>query len=241
MGLRKIDDEIDFKKAMKKKGAELKIKEMKAKASVENLTRDKLNEMAKRHGVLLALNPKLKEDVEYLQERYNIPSNKIIKEQITEESVLSKRFGRIDHEKLGMLAYQRILLRKDEIGADVLPLSEVFDLVHTGKLKDEVEIDDVAKAMEVLEKQKVIENIKETKSGAIMVQFFPIEYTQDEKKVINLVKEIGEGFVSLEDVIEKLEWTQNRALKALNSLEDTGLAKYNEHIVKGKRWFFPSL
>jgi hypothetical protein len=241
MALRDIDDEISLKEAMEKKAAELKMKEVKAKASVKNLTKDKIAEMAKKHGVLLALNPELKEEVAYLQKKYGIPSSKILKEQIDEKSVLSKRFNRIDHEKLGMLAYQRVLLQKEEIGAGLLPLSEVYELVHTEQLKDSIDIKDVAKAMETLEKKGVIEGVEEMKSGATMVQFFPIEYTKDEQKIVELVKEKGEGMISLEAVINELGWTQSRALKSLKSLEDSGLAKYRESILKGKRWFFPSL
>jgi hypothetical protein len=241
MGIRKIEDEIDLKEAMKKKAAELKLKEMEAKASVQNLTREKLKDMAKRHGVILALNPALKEDVKYLQEKFNIPSSKIITEQITEHHVLSKRFSRVDEEKLGMLAYQRILMRKEEIGIGLIPLSEVFDIVNTGILKEKIDIKDVAKAMDKLKKNGVIEDVKELDSGIIMVQFFPIEYTEDQVKIINLVKDKGQGVISLEDVIEGLDWPQDRALRALKTLEESGLAKFRESILKGKNWYFPSL
>jgi len=159
MGIRKIEDEIDLREAMRKKAAELKFKEMEAKASIKNLTKEKIDEMAKKHGVILALNPKLKEEVEYLQKKYNIPSSKIIKEQIIEIDVLSKK-SKIDFDKLGMLAYQRILLRKEEIGVGLLPLSEIFDVVNTGILNGKVEIRDVAKAMDNLEKRGVIEEVK---------------------------------------------------------------------------------
>ena len=226
---------------MRKKAAELKLKEMRAKASVKNLTKDNLNEMAKKHGVLLALNPDLKEEVKYLQKKYNIPSSKILKEEIEEKDVMGGRFNRIDYDKLGMLAYQRVLLRKDEIGVGLLPLSEVFDLVNTGELKAEIEIKDVYKAMLNLEKSGVIEEVQKLESGVIMAQFFPIQYTDDQVKIIELVKSQGEGFISLEDVIDELDWTQDRALKALKSLEDGGLAKFRENILKGKQWFFPSL
>jgi adenylate kinase family enzyme len=239
VGLRKIDDEISLREAMKKKGAELRLKEMQAKASVENLTKERLKEMAKEHGVLLALNPELKEQVRYLQEKFNIPSSKIITEQINEEDVLSKMFSRIDHEKLGMLAYQRVLIRKEEIGVGLVPLSEIYDLVNTGELKGEVDIKDVKKAMEKLLDNNVIEDVKELDSGVIMVQFFPIEYTEDQVKVIDLAKE--KGFLSLEEVCSNLGWTQDRALRALKSLEKSGLAKFRESILKGKQWFFPSI
>ncbi|MGM0469236.1 MAG: hypothetical protein ACQERB_10575, partial [Promethearchaeati archaeon] len=169
---------------MRKKAAELKLKEMRAKASVKNLTKENLDEMAKKHGVLLALNPDLKEEVKYLQKKYSIPSSKIIKEEIEEKDVMGGRFNRIDYDKLGMLAYQRVLLRKDEIGVGLLPLSEVFDLVNTGELKGEIEIKDVYKAMVNLEKSGVIEEVQKLESGVIMAQFFPIQYTDDQVKII---------------------------------------------------------
>ncbi|MFW9820612.1 MAG: hypothetical protein ACFFE5_13460, partial [Candidatus Thorarchaeota archaeon] len=115
---------------MKKKAAELKMKEMQSKASVDKFTKDKLRDLAKKHGVLLALTPELREEVKELQKKFNIPSSKIIIEQITEHDVLRK-FSKIDHQKLGMLAYQRVLMSKEETGG-IIPLSEVFELVNTG-------------------------------------------------------------------------------------------------------------
>jgi hypothetical protein len=237
MGIRKIEDEIDLKEAMKKKATELQMKEMQAKASVENFTKDRLRELAKKHGILLALTPELREEVKELQKRFNIPSSKIITEQITEHDVL-KKFSKIDHQKLGMLAYQRVLMSKEETGG-ILPLSEVFELVSTGILQGNVQIRDVEKALKLLKKTKVIEDLTELDSGVIMVQFFPIQYTGDETKVVELAKE--KGLLTLEDVCVKLSWSQDRALRALESLEKTGIAKFRENILTGKQWFFPSI
>ena len=238
MGIRKIEDEIDLKEAMRKRAAELKIKEIQAKASTENLTKDRIRELAKRHGVILALTPELKEEVKLLQQKYNISSSKIITEQITEHDVLIK-FSKIDHEKLGMLAYQRVLMQKEEIGVGLLPISEVFELINTGILKGNVEIKDVIKAMKILDKTNVIEDVKKLDSGAYMIQFFPIQYTDDQFKVIGLAKE--KGFISLEDICVSLEWSQDRALKVLETLEQSGIAKFRESILTGKQWFFPSI
>ena len=237
MGIRKIEDEIDLEEAMKKKAAELKIKDMKAKASVEKFTKEKLRDLAKKHGVLLALTPELREEVKELQKKYNIPSSKIITEQITEHDVL-KKFFKIDHQKLGMLAYQRVLMSKEETGG-IIPLSEVFELVNTGILKGNVDMKDVEKAMRILKKTNVIEDITQLDSGAIIVRFFPIQYTGDESKVVDLAKE--KGVLTLEDVCTNLEWSQDRALRALESLEKTGIAKFRDNILTGKQWYFPSL
>ena len=72
-----------------------------------------------------------------------------------------------------------------------------------------------------------------------MVRFFPVEYTSDEVQVIGVARE--KGFISLEDVCSALDWSQDRALKTLESLEQSGVAKYTESILKGKQWFFPSI
>ena len=237
MGIRKIEDEIDLKEAMKKKAAELKIKEIKAKASVENLTKERLKELAKRHGVILALNPKLKGEIKLLQEQYNIPSSKIIKEQIYESDVLIKS-KKIDIEKLGMLAYQRVLMQKEETGG-IIPISEVFELINTGILKGNFEIKDLIKAMRILKKTKVIDDVRELDSGIVIIHFFPVQYTGDEAKVVELAKE--KGVLTLEDVCVRLYWSQDRALHALDSLVKSGVAKFRENILSGKQWFFPSL
>ena len=238
MGIRKIEDEIDLKEAMKKKTAELKIKEIKAKASVENLTKDRLRELAKRHGVILALNPKLKEEVKLLQEKYNIPSSKIITEQIYESDVMKTKSNKIDFEKLGLLAYQRVLMRKEETGG-IMPISEVFEIINTGILKGNVEIKDLIKAMSLLKKTKVIDDVKELDSGTIIIHFFPVQYTGDEAKVIELAKE--NDYLSIETVCTAFNWSQARTLKVLNSLENTGIAKFRESLLTGKQWFFPSI
>jgi len=238
MGIRKIEDEIDLREAMKKKAAELKLQDMEAKAATENFTKERLTELAKTHGVILALTPELKNEVKALQKKFNIPSSKIITEQITENDVL-KKFSKIDHEKLGMLAYQRILMQKEEIGVGLLPISRVYDLVNTGILNGILDIKDLLKALKLLNKKHIIDDLQEFNSGIVMVRFFPVQYTTDQVKVVGVAKD--KGFISLEVVCIALSWSQDRALETLKSLEATGMAKLRESLLKGKQWYFPSL
>lgn len=237
MGLKKIEDEMDLKEAMRKKAAELKMKEIEAKASTDNLTKERLDELAKNHGIILALKPELMDEVKILQQKYNIPSSRIMTEQIKEHDVL-KKFSKIDHEKLGMLAYQRVLMRKEETGG-IVPISEVFEIINTGILKGNVKIKDLIKALKIIKKRNVIEDIKQLDSGVTIVHFFPVQYTGDEVKVIEIAKK--SDFLTIEIVCVTFNWSQDRALKVLKSLEESGLAKYSESLLKGKQWFFPSL
>ena len=237
MGLRKIEDEIDLREAMRKKAAELRMKEIQAKASTDKLTKERLAELARKHGVILALTPELRDEVKKLQQIYNIPASKIITEQITEHDVM-KKFSKVDINKLGMLAYQRVLMNKEETGG-IVPISEVFELVNTGILKGNMDIKDLLKSMKTLKKSGVIEDVKLLESGVTMIHFFPIQFTSDQTKVIELAKE--KGYIILEDVCISLDWSQDRALRALKSLENSGVAKFRESVLTGKRWFFPSI
>ena len=72
-----------------------------------------------------------------------------------------------------------------------------------------------------------------------MVRFFPVQYTNDQVKVVGVAKD--KGFVSVEDVCIALNWSQDRASETLRSLEDTGMAKLRESLLTGKQWYFPSL
>jgi len=138
-----------------------------------------------------------------------------------------------------MLAYQRILMQKEEIGVGLLPISRVYDLVNTGILNGILDIKDLLKALKLLKKNHIIDDLQEFNSGIVMVRFFPVQYTTDQVKVVGVAKD--KGFISLEDVCIALSWSQDRALETLKSLEATGMAKLRESLLKGKQWYFPSL
>ena len=61
----------------------------------------------------------------------------------------------------------------------------------------------------------------------------------DRIKYIRIAKE--KGYVSVEDICVALNWSQDRVLKTLQSLEESGIAKFRESLLKGKQWYFPSI
>ena len=50
------------------------------------MTKEKLADIAKKHGVILALDPDLQEAAEEIRKKYNIPKERVIREQIQEGS-----------------------------------------------------------------------------------------------------------------------------------------------------------
>ncbi|WP_457558492.1 hypothetical protein [Candidatus Harpocratesius sp.] len=237
MGIREIEDRNRMRELMRKKAAELKMQRLEAKTAITKMTKEKLAQIAKKHGVIIALDPEMQEAIEEIRQKYNIPKERIIKEQITEDSVL-KRGKKVDHEKLGMLAYQRVMLEKQETGG-LLTLPDIFDRVNTGILQGKITIDDVEKAVKILKKSNVIPELRKLENGVLIASFFPVQYTQDQALILNLVKD--DGVITTGDVCKNLNWTIERAERALQNLVDTRVARIMETFRTGKRYFFPSL
>src|SRR5271157_498824 len=105
MGIRDIEDKMRIKELMKKKAAELKMVELENKAAITKMTKEKMADIAKKHGVILALDPEMQDAIEEVRKKYNIPKERIIREEIQESSVL-KDGKKVDIKRLGMLAYQ---------------------------------------------------------------------------------------------------------------------------------------
>ena len=179
----------------------------------------------------------MQNEIEEIRKKFNIPKERIIREQIQEDSVL-KDGKKVDIKRLGMLAYQRIMLEKSETGG-LLTLPDVLDRVNTGVLKGKITIDDMEKAVVSLKKEKIIPGVNTLPSGVIIVSFFPVQYTQDQSSILNLVKK--DGVITTAEVCKGLNWSGERAERALQNLVDTGVARITESFREGKKYFFPNL
>jgi len=235
--MREIQKKMKLKEEMMKKAAEIKMQELESKVQVQNMTKEKLREIAKKHGVIIALDDNLKEEVESIKKEYNIQESNVIRKLLTEEDVLLKG-NKIDHEKLGMFAYQRVMFKKEETGG-LLLLSDVYDLVNTGVLNGIITLEDVEKAVKILKKKKVIPEIKELEGGVLAISFFPVQYTSDQSEVLKFVG--TKGYCTLAEICAGLNWSEDRALRALNNLQATGIARFDESYRTGKKWYFPGL
>jgi len=237
MGIREIEDKLNMRELMKKKAAELKMKELENKAAITKMTKEKMADIAKKHGVIIALDPEMQDAIEEVRKKFNIPKERIIREQIQEDSVF-KDGKKLDIGRLGMLIYQRIMLEKTETGG-LLTLPDVFDRVNTGSLKNRITIDDVEKAVIKLKKDNVIPEVNKLSSGVLAVSFFPVQFTQDQAAILDLVKQ--DGVLTTADACKSLNWTIERTERALQNLVDTGVARITETFREGKKYFFPNL
>ncbi|MHA1263265.1 MAG: hypothetical protein ACTSSA_14475, partial [Candidatus Freyarchaeota archaeon] len=145
---------------------------------------------------------------------------------------------RIDHEKLGMLLYQRAMLKRKENGG-IMTYGEAYLLVNTGKLAEKLEAKDVEKAVKILKKNNIIPGERELKSGVKVISFFPVELTDDQNEVLSIASR--KGFTTLEELMLKTGWTKTRAQNALQALEQEGITRKDESYAHGEKYYFPGL
>ncbi|MEM2133761.1 MAG: EAP30/Vps36 family vacuolar-sorting protein [Candidatus Freyarchaeota archaeon] len=240
MGIRELRDRMEKKKYMQKKATEFKLEEIKSDLETATETKEKLEEIARKYGVIIATSPKLQDEIERIRKQYGIPKESIITQIITEEEVLKKgAMGigtKIDHEKLGMLLYQRALLKRKENGG-IMTFAEAYLLTNTGKLAQKLENKDIEKAVKLLEKNKLIPGTRQLKSGVKIISFFPIELTDDQNEVLSIASRSGS--VTLEEIMLKTGWTKTRAQNVLQTLEEEGITRKDESYAHGEKYYFP--
>ncbi len=240
MGIRELRDRMEKKKYMQKKATEFKLEEIKSDLETATETKEKLEEIARKYGVIIATSPKLQDEIERIRKQYGIPKESIITQIISEEEVLKKgAMGigtKIDHEKLGMLLYQRALLKRKENGG-IMTFAEAYLLTNTGKLAQKLENKDIEKAVKILEKNKLIPGTRQLKSGVKIISFFPIELTDDQNEVLSIASR--SGIITLEEIMLKTGWTKTRAQNVLQTLEEEGITRKDESYAHGEKYYFP--
>jgi hypothetical protein len=236
MGIREIEKKIKLKEAMAKKAAELKTQEIEAKARVQDFTAEKIRDIAQRHGFILAVNDEITAEIDTLRAKYGIPESRVIRQVYKMEDLVDEK-GRVDVDKLGWFIFQEVLIKKDETGG-IFTMPELFVFLQSLGISEKITMRDVEKAMQRMAKSNAIAGFETLKSGVAVVYFFDEKFTTDAKVVLNIAK--VNGYVALEDLL-KLGWGQKRAETALESLARSGIARYDESYLKGKRWFFPGV
>lgn len=121
----------------------------------------------------------------------------------------------------------------------VIPLAEVYLSIKELRPNWNIDIEEVEKAIETLKEKGLIVDFSEHNSGIKVVEFFPLEFSNDKNAVMDLAAE--RGHITLEDVIRNTGWLGFRAVRALKGLEKIGIAKLDPTYSRGKRWYFPYL
>ena len=94
------------------------------------------------------------------------------------------------------------------------------------------------KACNQLKKQSLIEGI--SKSGGVkIVEFIPVQLGKDAKSIFQLA--VNKGYVTMEEVMLKTKWDQQRVIRILDSLVSQKIAQKVNSLDSGEQYYFPGL
>ncbi|MBD3227076.1 MAG: hypothetical protein GF329_02725 [Candidatus Lokiarchaeota archaeon] len=223
--------------AYKKFADKLKVKELKGEGGRIKELRKMVREFEEEFGKDINLMP-AEMQIKYQKLRKEAGLPKISKVEVSGV----EKPGLIDKsEYITKLANTILKLgveRKNTTGG-ILTISELVYLLKTETPFKVVRIKAVAKVLKKLEKEGLIAGIKKLDSGVKLVEFVPISFSKDQSKIIALASRNGE--LSLEEVLKRLNWSQERILRVLEVLEKSNIAQKDPRYSAGQKWYFPGL
>ncbi|MCF2135976.1 MAG: EAP30/Vps36 family vacuolar-sorting protein [Candidatus Thorarchaeota archaeon] len=102
-----------------------------------------------------------------------------------------------------------------------------------------VSYNDVIEAVNRVSRAGLIPGIRTLKGGVKIVELRPLELRRDQADVINLAA--SKGYVTLEEVMMALKWSEDHARRVLSSLVEAGMAVVDMKFSTGGRYYFPGL
>ncbi|NHJ33539.1 MAG: hypothetical protein FK732_11830 [Asgard group archaeon] len=238
MGLRDIEKKIRIKSAYKTKEAELMITDL--ERMLENIR--------ELHSQLKKFEKKWKKDIEKNKESYQklvelrqelgLPNELGIYEWKESATFWDKVGGGDFFERLGVEILEKAKEVQEYTGG-LMTLGEVVLLVNKDRPGKIIPSKDVVEAVEKLSNAKLIPKPKELKSGVVLVEFIPANLSDDQEEVLAL--STRKGWISMEELMLKTRWTQERCERALESMRNTGIARVDASYAEGKKYYFPGL
>lgn len=238
MGLRDIERKLATKSAFQQKDGELLLVELdKMIEEFKNLEKT-LKRFEKKHGKKLKENKEYYAKISELRKTIGLPEEIGVYDWKENPSLLDKITGKGYFDQL---AYEILELSKGyikETGGliSVAELTLKINKVRPGKI---VPPDDVVKALKSLADDKLIQPLRELDSGVLIVEFVSIEMSDDQRHVFNIAAR--HGYLTMEKLIVKTSWSQERASRVLESLVNDGMALKDASFAEGTKYWFPSL
>ncbi|MEM3765804.1 MAG: hypothetical protein QXU46_02110 [Candidatus Bathyarchaeia archaeon] len=116
----------------------------------------------------------------------------------------------------------------------LVKLPALYSMVKSAKPTLKISLNDVESVVRILEKKGIIPGLREV-SGMKIVELVPVTATPDQNIILELAS--ANGRLSLEGLLMKTKWTNERAIRALKQLEELGVAKYE---ITSREWVFPA-
>ncbi|NHK32848.1 MAG: hypothetical protein FK730_15985 [Asgard group archaeon] len=238
MGLRDIEKKIRVKSAFKTKEAEIMLKDL--ELMLENIRelRSQLKKFEKKWKKDISKDENSYKKLVELRQELGLPDEMGIYEW-KESATFWDRIGGGDFfERLGVEILEKAKEVQEYTGG-LMTLGEIVLLVNKDRPGKIIAAKEVVTSIEKLTEAKLIPKPKELASGVVLVEFIPANLSDDQEEVLAL--STRKGWISLEELMLKSRWTQERCERVLESMRDAGIARVDASYAEGKKYYFPGL
>jgi hypothetical protein len=236
-GLHEIERKIQLKQAFEKEKIVLMIQELQGMFNNVQDLRERIELFEKKYVELMA-SPEYREKLRTLKEELGLMEAPSSREQ-TVPSVIERLTGKGKFYNALAVQLLEVAGRKAKDSGGILTLAEVTLMINKEQSGNFSQLGDIIKAIGILQDAGLIPGIRELPSGVKIVEFLPVEVSDDSNTVLDLA--VQKGWVTVEEIMLKANWPTERAERALENLEKLGVARTDVSYAKGTRWYFPGL
>ncbi len=238
MGLRDIEKKIRIKSAFQAKEAELMITDLEQMLEHIRELRKQLKDFEKKWKKDIEKNEDSYKKLVELRQELGLPDEIGVYEW-KESATFWDRIGGGDfYERLGIEILDKAKTTQELTGG-LMTLGEVVLLVNKDRPGKIITAKDVTTAIEKLTEAKLIPKQKELKSGVVLVEFIPANLTEDQEEVLSIATR--KGWISMEELMLKTRWSQERCERVLEAMRANGIARVDASYAEGKKYYFPGL
>ncbi|MBD3192260.1 MAG: hypothetical protein GF308_16595 [Candidatus Heimdallarchaeota archaeon] len=238
MGLRDIEKKIRIKSAYKTKEAKLMLSDLEAMLEHVRELRAQLKKFEKKWKKDVKKNEDSYKKLVELRQELGLPDEIGVYAWKESASFWDRIGGGDFYERLGVEILSKAKERQELTGG-LMTLGEVVLMVNEDRPGKIIPAKDIVKALEHLSDAQVIPDIRELRGGVKIVEFIPVDLSEDHQEVLALATR--KGWISVEELLLKTKWTQERAERVLESMRQEGIARIDASYSEGKKYYFPGL
>ena len=238
MGLRNIEEKMKREAEIRKKGSDLALQELQSIIeSIKNLN-DQFKTLEKKYGNELRSNPVLIDKVTAIREELGLPTELGIFEKKEKPGLLDKLTGGGFYDQLALQILD-IGKKSFKDTGGVMSFAELIKRVQDLYKGHIVSINDIQKAVQILEKNNLLAKVEVLDSGFKIIHFVTQELSPDMNEILKLANK-NNGQLSRERILLETGWTLNRVTRIMTYLEEKQIVVLEETL-EGTTYYFPGI
>lgn len=238
MGLRNIEEKMKREAAIRDKGANLALRELESMITSLKSLNEQLRTIEKKYGNELRSNPALLEKVSSIRSELGLPTELGIFEKKEKPGLLDKLTGGGFYDQLALQILEISKKSMNQTGG-VMSFAELIKRVQELYKGHVISINDIQKAVQILEKNNLLAKIEILDSGFKLIHFVTQELSPDMNEIFKIANKHA-GQISRERLILETGWTLDRITRVMDYLEDKQIA-IKEETLEGITYYFPGI